>query len=82
LSPDGWRDDKFKRKVAFKSDSVPALVSIVEAGKFVGYFPEHLALGRDLTHVKVSGCPYKCETLGYLIARNSNELGWMKWLFK
>jgi DNA-binding transcriptional LysR family regulator len=82
LSPDGWRDDKFKRKVAFKSDSVPALLSIVDAGGFVGYFPEHLALGHELLHVNVSGCPYKCETSGYLIARDPNELSWMKWLFK
>lgn len=81
LYPDGWREDKFKRIITFKTESVHSALTAVERGGYVGYFPESLAVGRDLMHVKVTGCPYRCETSGYLIARASNEFGWMKRLF-
>jgi LysR family transcriptional activator of glutamate synthase operon len=81
LYPDGWREDKFKRRVTLKAESIHTALSVVERGRYVGYFPELLAVGRELAHLKVTGCPYRCETSGYLIARDPSEFGWMKRLF-
>lgn len=80
-SADGWRDDKFKRKIALKSESVEAVLKLVEAGRYLSYLPTALEKGRDFLPLITSGCPYKCETEVFLIADRKSNFGWLNSLF-
>lgn len=80
-STDGWRDDKFKRKIGLKSESVEAVLKLVESGRYLCYLPTALAKGRDFLPLITSGCPFKCETEVFLIADSRSNFGWLNSLF-
>jgi len=80
-SPDGWRDDQFQRRIGFKTDGVEAALRVMESGLCLGYLPQPLVGARNLLPVKISGCPFRCETEAFLIARTSDEYDWMRALF-
>lgn len=80
-SADGWRDDKFPRKIGLRADSIEAALRACEAGLYLSYLPDMIAAHRKLVPLKVTGCPYKCETEIFVLARTSTDFGWMKALF-
>ncbi len=80
-SVDGWRDDKFKRVVALKSDSIVAVLDLTEAGRYLSYLPTALAKTRDIVPLHIVGCPYQCSTGVYLIANKSSEYSWLTAFF-
>lgn len=80
-SVDGWRDDKFRRKIAVKSESVETVLRLVEAGKYLCYLPTPLTKSRELLPLEVTGCPYQCVTEVFLIASNVSEFSWMSSFF-
>jgi len=80
-SVDGWRDDKFKRQVSLKSDSIEAVLRLVEQGRYLSYLPIPISKTRDLLPLDITGCPYQCKTEVFLIANKSSDYGWMASLF-
>lgn len=80
-SVDGWRDDKFKRRVSLKSDSIEATLRLTEAGRYLCYLPIPLAKNRDVLPLDIVGCPYQCTTEVYLIANKDSEYNWLSSLF-
>lgn len=78
VSNDGWRDDEFQRIIGCKTESVEAAVQAIESGLYVGYLPEPLTKNREVFPLKISGCPYTCETDVYLIAKKSLDLSWLR----
>jgi DNA-binding transcriptional LysR family regulator len=81
VSADGWRDDKFPRKIGLRAESIESALRAVEAGLYISYLPEAIAENRKLFPIKVTGCPYKCETDVFLLATRKTEFGWMNALF-
>lgn len=59
-SSDGWRDDKFPRRIEFVTPSLHVLCNIVQAGLAVAYLPDVIARSMSLETIKVTGCPYSC----------------------
>lgn len=80
-SIDGWRDDRFPRKVAYVASSLKLLETIVFTGMAVAYLPDYFAEASSLTPLKVSGCPYVCVQKIRLVARRPEETGWINRLF-
>lgn len=81
-SVDGWRDDKFRRKIAVKSESIETVLKLVERGKYLCYLPTPLTKGREVLPLQITGCPYQCVTEVFLIASNVSEFSWMSSLFE
>ncbi len=80
-STDGWRDDKFPRKIGLRAENIESALRTAEAGLYLSYLPEAIAENRKLLPLKITGCPYKCETEIFLLARKKAEFGWMNQLF-
>lgn len=80
-SGDGWRDDKFPRKIGLKTESIEVALRMIKSGQYLGYLPSSLA-SEDILSLSVTGCPYSSKTDSYLLAQNPKELGWMGKLFE
>ena len=81
-SPDGWRDDKFPRRIGFVADSLSLVEELVVGGDAVAYLPDYYAAQIPVAILKISGCPYMCMQSVKLIARDPNAAGWMRDFFE
>jgi DNA-binding transcriptional LysR family regulator len=81
-SGDGWRDDKFPRKIGLKTESIEVALRAIEHGSYLGYLPMALSHRTDVLALEVSGCPYSAKTDAFLLGKNPEDLGWMSKLFR
>lgn len=81
-SADGWRDDRFPRRVKYSVSSLGVLIELVRSGRAAAYLPDYLVERYGLERLIVTGCPYSCEQEIWLGARQSeDEPGWISRLF-
>lgn len=80
-SLDGWRDDKFTRKVAFLTTSLKLLETFVTSGRALAYLPDYYAQSLEVPALKVTGCPYTCTQKIRLVARRPKDQSWLNSLF-
>lgn len=80
-SPDGWRDDKFPRRIAYVADSLKLVEELVTRGDAVAYLPDYFVARIDAVALKISGCPYACTQTARLFAKDPAAAGWMHRLF-
>jgi DNA-binding transcriptional LysR family regulator len=78
---DGWREDKFPRKVEYLASSLKILEEIVSRGRAIAYLPDYLAAKLDVLPLKISGCPYHCSQTIRVITRATRNLGWLNQLW-
>jgi DNA-binding transcriptional LysR family regulator len=78
---DGWRDDKFPRKIGMKTESIGVALQAIESGKYLGYLPPALTRSPEVAALNVTGCPYTARTDSFLLAKNPSELSWTARLF-
>jgi len=78
---DGWRDDKFPRKVEYLTSSLKILEELVVSGKAMAYLPSYFCDTLPVEYLKISGCPYSCVQKIRLIARNPKNTGWLNQIF-
>lgn len=76
-SVDGWRDDKFPRKIKYKVSGLKMMENLISRGLALGYLPEHFIEGAGLFPLKIKGCPYLCEQTVRIIAKDPKALGWL-----
>lgn len=76
-SIDCWRDDKFPRKIGFKTSSIQSLESILNNGLALGYLPDYLIQKNKFEVVTIKDCLYSCEQSIFLSCRNPTELSWL-----
>lgn len=76
-SIDGWRDDKFPRKVKYKVCGLKLLENFIHEGLALGYLPDYFVESSGLVPLKISGCPYSCQQTIRLIAKDPASLGWL-----
>lgn len=80
-SMDGWRDDKFPRKIDYLTSSLKILEELVVSGAAIGYLPSYFCENLNLEVLKISGCPYSCTQKIKLIANNPKATGWLNQIF-
>lgn len=80
-SIDGWRDDKFPRKIKYKACGLKLMEKLVQDGMALAYLPDYYVDSVGLTALKVTGCPYSCHQTVRLIARDPSALGWLNKLW-
>ncbi|MCX6127106.1 MAG: LysR family transcriptional regulator, partial [Proteobacteria bacterium] len=81
-SADGWRDDKFPRKIYYAADSTKILEFIVTSGRGVAYLPDYIANSLNLKILSITGCPFVCKHDVYLVSKNADSRGFLKNLFQ
>lgn len=77
VSFDGWRDDIFSRKIAYRASSLSVLTQLVNRGLAVAYLPEPLAAQHGLTVLNISDCPYHCKQTISLFVQQHSKLSWL-----
>jgi DNA-binding transcriptional LysR family regulator len=80
-SLDGWRDDKFPRKVDYLTSSLKILEELVVSGAAIGYLPSYFCEDLNLEILRISGCPYSCTQKIKLVAHNPKATGWLNQIF-
>lgn len=80
-SLDGWRDDRFPRRVQYLTSSLKMLEELVEQGRALAYLPDYYAARLEVEVLKVTGCPYSCVQKVRLVARNPKERSWLNQWF-
>ena len=80
-SLDGWRDDKFPRKVEFLTSSLKLLEKLVTQGRALAYLPDYYANRMGAEILKISGCPYSCSQKVRLVAKNPKDRSWLNQWF-
>lgn len=84
-SLDGWRDDKFQRKIQYRSSSLKLIEEMVTRGEALAYLPNHVATpfvdAKSWQVLNVIGCPYSCKQKIRLVTRSPIENSWIKQVF-
>jgi DNA-binding transcriptional LysR family regulator len=80
-SSDGWRDDKFKRKIAYTSSSLKTIESLVFSGKAIAYLPSYLGEQLPFLKIDIKDCPDYCKQRVTLFAINKERSGHIQNLF-
>ncbi len=78
---DGWRDDKFPRKIKYKVSGLKLMEKLIHDGMALAYLPDYYLEESDLVPLKVTGCPYSCHQTVRLIAKDPSSLGWLEKLW-
>ena len=80
-SADGWRDDKFPRRIKYKAYGLKLMENLVREGLALGYLPDYFVESAGLVPLRVSGCPYSCQQTVRLIVKAPIALGWLRKLW-
>ncbi|WP_413570312.1 LysR family transcriptional regulator [Bdellovibrio sp. HCB117] len=80
-SIDGWRDDKFPRKIRYKVCGLKLMENLVGTGAALAYLPDYFVKSADLEVLKVPGYPYSCHQNVRLITKDPSALGWLNKLW-
>ena len=80
-SLDGWRDDKFPRRIDFVVSSLRLLEELVVNATAIAYLPAYFAEQIQVGALKISDCPYSCKQSVRLFCRDHKQAGWMNQLF-
>jgi len=80
-SIDGWRDDKFPRKIKYKVCGLKMMENLVKDGLALAYLPEYFVEASDLSPLNVLGCPYSCSQTIKIITKDSTALSWLNMLW-
>ncbi|MFZ4714473.1 MAG: LysR family transcriptional regulator [Bacteriovoracaceae bacterium] len=80
-SLDGWRDDRFPRKVDYLTSSLKSLETILLQGKAIAYLPDYFGETLSVLPLNISDCPYSCQQKIKLVARDHKSLGWINQIF-
>jgi DNA-binding transcriptional LysR family regulator len=80
-SADGWRDDRYPRRIEWVSSSLAVMGELVRSGQALAYFPDYYVAQLGARALKISGCPYSCVQEAKLVAKDPSELGWLNQLY-
>ncbi|MCB0408133.1 MAG: LysR family transcriptional regulator, partial [Bdellovibrionales bacterium] len=80
-SNDGWRDDKFPRKIQYKVCGLKLMENLIQNGSALGYLPDYFIKDCNLIPLKVTGCPYSCKQTVQILAKDPSQLSWLNRLW-
>jgi DNA-binding transcriptional LysR family regulator len=75
-SIDGWRDDKFPRKMRWRVESAALLTGLLSRGKALAYIPEFWLEEHSLARVVTRGCDYVCRMPVFVSTRRPERDSW------
>ena len=78
---DGWRDDKFPRRIRYVTSCLKMIEQLVVSGKALAYLPDYYVKSIDAEVLDIHGCPYSCSQKIRMVARNPKQVGWLNQLF-
>ena len=81
-SVDGWRDDKFPRKIKYKVSRIKLMEQLIKKGLAIGYLPDYFIKGAELEVLNVVGCPYTCKQTIKIVTQQDLEINWLKSLWQ
>jgi DNA-binding transcriptional LysR family regulator len=81
-SADGWRDDRFPRRIGFVAASLHLIEELVVSGTAVAYLPDYFVEEIPAAALKVSDCPYTCRQTVRLFYRDPEKTSWMSQVFR
>lgn len=74
---DGWRDDQFQRRIAFRVDDLELLYTLVLQGLCLAYLPDFAIEQRPaLRRVTVTDCPFECVEQAYAVTSTRWQAPW------
>jgi len=76
-STDGWRDDKFPRKIQYKVCGLKFMENLIHSGAALGYLPDYFIKESGLTPLRIDGCPYSCKQTVRVLTKNPTDLSWL-----
>lgn len=59
-SADGWRDDRFPRRIRYRTSSLDVMRRLVTSGRALAYVPERCAESMNAAPLSIGGCPFHC----------------------
>lgn len=77
IGTDGWRDDRFPRRIAYKARGLKLIENLVRDGLALGYLPDHFIESAGLEAIRVTDCPFSCRQTVHLVAKDPDSLGWL-----
>ncbi|MCB9027134.1 MAG: LysR family transcriptional regulator [Bdellovibrionaceae bacterium] len=80
-SIDGWRDDKFPRKIKYKVCGLKLMENLIKDGLALAYLPEYFVESSGLKTLNVTGCPYSCSQSVKVLAKDPTALSWLNKLW-
>lgn len=80
-SLDGWRDDKFPRRIEYLTSSLKLLEELAANGSALAYLPEYYVKKIDVEPLLISGCPYTCSQRVRLLCKNPKNTSWLNQWF-
>lgn len=72
---DGWRDDRFPRRIRYWVDDLQTLLAIVRRGLAIAYVPDFAIATSDLKLLRVADCPFECVEEVHLAFRAGQHPG-------
>ncbi|NBX16194.1 MAG: LysR family transcriptional regulator [Proteobacteria bacterium] len=81
VSTDGWRDDKFPRKIHYKVCGLRLMENLIASGLALGYLPDYFIAGNDLVPIEVSDYPFVSGQTIHLVSHEPAALGWLNRLW-
>lgn len=76
-SIDGWRDDKFARKIKYKVCGLKLLENLIQKGTALAYVPDYFIESAGLQTLKLAGYPHSCHQTVRIVCREPSALGWL-----
>ena len=76
-SADGWRDDRFPRRIEYLTSSLKLLEELVVGGRAIAYLPDYYGKRLEVLSLRITGCPYFCRQKLRLVARDPQDVGWL-----
>lgn len=80
-STDGWRDDKFPRKISYISNSLKTIESLLYSGLAIAYLPDFFGANSGFLKLNIEGCPYSCKQKVRLFTKDKKRSSWINELF-
>lgn len=80
-SYDGWRDDRYKRDMAYVAPSLQVICEIAESGLALAHLPFSVIKKLNGGTLKINDCPFTCRQEVRLVSKASPSAEWIKKLW-
>lgn len=78
---DGWRDDKFPRRLKYRAASLSIIEGLLRRGLAVAYLPHYYAQHIGAVQLNVTGCPYSCHQQVNVLTKAPLRFSWLREIF-
>jgi len=77
VGSDGWPDNKYPRKIRYRTDDFNALVTLVQQGRAIAFIPDLVIKSNDLVTPDIVEFDYQYQEEYCLVYKPSVAFGWL-----